>query len=115
MHDLRAIYILIPVGYAFVFVALLIATIVAAFFRTRQYPADYLLAGTLMTVPGIVCGLLLCVPLIQLQASLWESGNPIGFLLLLPFVVALACVTGSFWLGMSFAARRRRRLRGRAS
>ena len=111
MGESAFIYVLIPAGYGVFFVALLLTTIVVSFSRTRRAAAPCLLAGTLMTIPGIAVGWLLCILFIQLQNQLWESdisADGLKFVLMfVPFIVALASVTLSFWAGARLVLRRR--------
>ena len=111
MGESAFIYFLIPAGYGVVFVTLLLATIVASFSRTRRAVAPCLLAGTLMAIPGIIVGCLLCILFIELQNQLWESDISVDgqkfVLMFVPFVIALASVTLSFWAGAHLVLRRR--------
>jgi hypothetical protein len=114
------VYWFIPLGYACLFVLLLVATIVWSFSRTRRHIADCLLTGTLMTVPGIVLAWLLFIPYSQWVEwtdrawhGRWIDPKISLAIILMPFLIALACVAGSFWFGASLAMRRRKRRRGR--
>src|SRR5215208_4292887 len=111
MGESAFIYVLIPAGYGVFFVALLLTTIVVSFSRTRRAAAPCLLGGTLMTIPGIAVGWLLCILFIELQNQLWESdisADGLKFVLMfVPFIVALASVTFSFWAGARLVLRRR--------
>ena len=114
------VYLLIPIGYACLFVFGLAAAIVLSFSRTRRHIADYLLLGTVMTMPGIVLAWVLLILFGQ-----WADGVPDGprphwidtpirlAIFLMPFLIAFACVAGSFWFGASLAIRRRQRKRRR--
>jgi len=118
-----SVYFFIPVAYACLFVFGLVATIVWSFSRTRRHIANCLLTGTLMTVPGIVLAWLLFIAYfewVEWTARVWDGprspwvDTPIRLaLFLMPFLIALACVAGSFWFGASLAVRRRQRKRRR--
>ena len=113
------VYFLIPVGYACLFVLGLVAAIVWSFSRTRRHIADCLLVGTLMTLPGIIVAWILGILLygfIGWSNRVWGRGlsEPVALaIFLMPFLIALACVAGSFWFGASLAIRRRQRKRRR--
>src|SRR5688572_15054731 len=117
MSHVGYVYFVIPLGYVCLFVLLLIAAVIASFSRTRRYIADYLLVGTLMTVPGIVVAWLLAIPYFRWADHALKGGrldpSVSMAIILMPFLIALTCLAGSFWLGATLASRRRKRIRGR--
>jgi hypothetical protein len=118
MGESGFIYLLIPIGYAYIFLGLLLLALIAQFIRKARFLRAYFLVGAVTSIPAFILGFYFSEQFIQWENKICNDFSFYNYseriklaMMFAPFAIALAFVALGIWAGAYIVRRFRRRRR----